>query len=88
MKISSFGKPFHAGKEMHVLTLEALIGACSKLESFVVDYITLTGMYCSQHFIVALYFHFKTSFNIIFLLGNNVLACRNLNRHILALDGN
>jgi len=45
MTISSFGKPFCVSEEMHALTLEALIGACSKPESFVVDYVTLTGMY-------------------------------------------
>jgi hypothetical protein len=61
------------------------LGACSKLESFVVDFATSTGVYL--HFIVALYFHFKISSNILLLLGNSVLACYNLSRHILALDG-
>jgi hypothetical protein len=46
MIISSFGKPFHVGEKMHPLRLEALIGACLKLESFVVDFIVSTSMYC------------------------------------------
>jgi hypothetical protein len=46
MTISSFGKPFHVGKKLHDLTLEALIRACLKPKSFVVDYATSTGMYC------------------------------------------
>jgi len=44
MTLSNFGKPFRVAKEMHPLALEALIGACSKLGSFVVDFATLTGM--------------------------------------------
>jgi hypothetical protein len=71
---------------MHPLTFETLIGACSKLESFVVDFITSTGMYYYNHFIVALDFHSKISSNILFLSSNSVLACRNLGQHILALD--
>ncbi len=88
MTVSSSGKPFHANKKMHPLTLEALIGACSKLKSFVVDFTTLIGMYYYKHSIVALDFHSKISSNILFLLGNSVLACHNQGQHILALDGN
>jgi hypothetical protein len=73
---------------MHPLIFEALIGACSKPESFVVDFITSIGMYSYKHSIVALDFHSRISSNILFLLGNSVLACRNLGQHILALDGN
>jgi hypothetical protein len=72
---------------MHLLTFEALIGACSKPKSFVVDFITSTGIYCYKHFIVALDFHSIISFNILFLSGNSVLACHNLSKHILAFDG-
>jgi hypothetical protein len=38
MTLSRSRKPFHVAKEMHPLTLEALIGACSKLGSFVLDF--------------------------------------------------
>jgi hypothetical protein len=44
MTLLIFRKPFHVAKEMHPLTLEALMGACSKFRSFVVDFATLTGM--------------------------------------------
>jgi hypothetical protein len=44
MTFSISGKPFHVAKEMHPITLEALMGACSKFTSFVVDFTTLTGM--------------------------------------------
>jgi hypothetical protein len=87
MRVSSSGKPCHVNKEMHPPTFETLIGACSKLESFVVDFVTSTNMYYYLHYIVALYFHFKISFNIFLLSRNNVLACYNLAWHILALDG-
>jgi len=63
---------------MHPLTFEALIRACSKLESFVVDFIASIGMYYYKHCIVALDFHSRISSNILFLLGNRVLACYNL----------
>jgi hypothetical protein len=59
MTISSSRKPLRVGKELHPLTFEALIGAYSKLESFVVDFVMSTGMYCYLHFIVALHFHFR-----------------------------
>jgi hypothetical protein len=49
MIVSSSRKPFRAGNEMHPLTLEALIGACSKLKSFVVNFATSTCMYCYTH---------------------------------------
>jgi hypothetical protein len=78
MIVSSSGKPFHVGKEMHPLILEALIGACLKPKLFVVDFAISTNMYCFKHCIVALDFHSKISSNILFLLGNNVLACCNL----------
>jgi hypothetical protein len=87
MTFSSFGKPFHVAKEMHLLTPEALMGACSKLRSFVVDFTTSIGMYCFNPSIVALDIHSKMSFNILFLASNSVLACWNFGRHILALDG-
>ncbi len=87
MTLSSFGMPYCAGKEMHLLTLETLIGACSKLESFVVNFITSIDMYYYNHFIVALDFHSRISSNIFFLSNSNVLACRNLGQHILAFDG-
>jgi len=61
------------------LTLKALIGACSKLESFVVDFTMSTRMYSYKHCTVALDFHSRISFNIISILNNNVLACCNLN---------
>ncbi len=86
MRVSSFRKPCRANKEMHPLTLEALIGACLKLKSFVVDFATSIGMYYYLHSIVALYFHFKISSNILLFLGNSVLACCNLGQHILALN--
>ncbi len=38
MTLSRSRKPFHVAKEMHPLTLEALIRACSKLGSFVLDF--------------------------------------------------
>ncbi len=41
MTVSSSKRPFCASKEMHPLTLEALIGACLKLKSFVVDFATI-----------------------------------------------
>jgi hypothetical protein len=44
-------------------------------------------MYYYKHFIFALDFHSRISSNILFFLGNNVLACHNLGQHILALDG-
>jgi hypothetical protein len=72
---------------MHPLTLEALIGTCSKLKSFVVNFATSTGMYYYKHSIDTLDFHSKISSNILFLSSNSVLACRNLSQHILALDG-
>jgi hypothetical protein len=78
MIVSSFRKPFHVGKEVHPLTFEALIGACLKPESFVVDFAMSTGMYYYKHSIVALDFHSKISSNILFFLGNSVLACHNL----------
>jgi hypothetical protein len=78
MIVSSFGKSFHVGKEVRPLTLEALIGACLKSESFVVDFVTSIGMYYYKHSIVALDFHSMISSNILFFLGNSVLACRNL----------
>jgi hypothetical protein len=78
MIVSSSWKPFCASKKMHPLTFEALIGACSKPKSFVVDFTTSTNMYCYKHFIIALDFHSKISSNIIFLSGNSVVACRNL----------
>jgi hypothetical protein len=88
----TFGEDPHTfefqAKEMHILTLEALIGACLKLESFVVDFTVLIGIYYYKHSIVALNFHSRIASNILFLSGNIVLACRNLGRHILALDGN
>jgi len=87
MTLSSFGMPYHVGKEMHPLTLEILIGICSKLESFVINFITSIGMYYYNHSIVALDFHFRISSNILFLSDNNVLACRNLGQYILAFDG-
>ncbi len=87
MTLLNFGKPFRVAKEMHLFTLEALIGTCSKPGSFVVDFATSTSMSCFNPFMVALDIHSKMSFNILFLAGNNVLACWNLGRHILALDG-
>jgi hypothetical protein len=87
MIVSSFGKPFRVNKEMHPLTLEALIEACSKLKSSSIDFITSTSMYCYKHSIVALDFHSIISSNILFLLDNSMLACHNLGQHILALDG-
>jgi len=51
------GNHFRVGKEMHPLTLEALIGACSKLESFVIDFATSTSMYYYKHYIVPMDFH-------------------------------
>jgi hypothetical protein len=71
MKVSSSRKPFYAGKEMHLLTLEALTGTCSMPKSFVVNFVTSTGMYVYLHYIVALYFHFKIS-------NNKMLVCHNL----------
>jgi hypothetical protein len=56
MIISSSSKPFRAGKEMHLLILEALIGACLKPKLFVVDFAASTGMYCFKHCIVAFSF--------------------------------
>jgi hypothetical protein len=88
MIVSSFRKPFCASKEMHTLTFKPSIGACSKLESFVIDFATSTGMYCYKHFTVALDFHSEISANIFFISGNSVLACCNLGQHILALHGN
>ncbi len=38
-------------------------------------------------FIVALDIQSIMSSNILFLVGNSVLTCRNYGRHILALDG-
>jgi hypothetical protein len=72
---------------MHPLTLKALIGACSKSESFDVDFIMSIGMYYYKHFIVALDFHSRISFDILFLSSNSVLSCHNLGQQILALDG-
>lgn len=63
---------------MHLLALEALIGACLKLESFVVNFEVSTSMYCYKHFIVALDFHFKISSNILVLSSSSVLACCNI----------
>jgi hypothetical protein len=40
MTLSRCRKPFHVAMEMHPLTLDALIGACSKLGSFVLDFAT------------------------------------------------
>jgi len=77
MTISSSKKPFCASKEMHPLTLEALIGTCSKLKSFVVDFATSTSMYYYKHSIDALDFHSRISSNILFLSNNSVLASRN-----------
>ncbi len=45
------------------------------------------GMYYYLHSIVASYFHFKISSNIVLLLGNSVLVRYILSQHILALDG-
>ncbi len=87
MIVSSFGKPFRARKKMHPLTLEAMIGARLMPKSFIVDFATSVSMYYYEHTIVALYFHFKISSNILFLSSNNVLACHNLGQHILAFDG-
>jgi hypothetical protein len=72
---------------MHPLTLEALIGTCLKLKSFVVDFATSTSMYYYKHSIDALDFHSRISSNILFLSSNSVLTSRNSCRHILALDG-
>jgi len=58
-----------------------------KLKSFVVDFAMSIGMYYYKHSIFALDFHSRISSNIIFFLGNSVLACHNLGQHILALDG-
>jgi hypothetical protein len=44
MIFSRFGKPLCEAKEMHPLTFEVLIGACSKLGSFIVDFIASTSM--------------------------------------------
>jgi hypothetical protein len=85
MIVSSFRKPFYAGKEMHTLTFKLSIGACSKPKSFVIDFATSTGMYCYKHFTLALDFHSGISSNILFISGNSVLACCNLGQHILAL---
>jgi hypothetical protein len=46
MTVSSCGKPFRAGKKMHPLTLEALIGTCLKSKPFVVDFATSIDMHC------------------------------------------
>jgi hypothetical protein len=70
------GNPFRVGKKMHPLTLEALIGTCSKMKSFVVDFATSTGMYYYKHSIDALDFHYIISSNILFFSSNSVLACR------------
>jgi len=70
MTLSSSGKPFHVGKEMHPLTLEALIGACLKPKSFVVDFAMSFSMYCYKYSIVALDFNSKISSNIFFLSSN------------------
>jgi len=72
---------------VHPQTLEALIGACLKSESFVVDFAMSTSMYYYKQSIFALDFHSIISSNIQFFLGNSVLACHNLGQHILALDG-
>jgi hypothetical protein len=87
MTFTNFGKPFRVAKEMHLFTLEVLIGACSKPGSFVVNFATSTNISCFNPFIIALDIHSKMSFNILFLASHNVLACWNLGRHILALDG-
>jgi hypothetical protein len=44
MTLSRSGKRLHATKEMHPLTLEALIGTCSMPQSFVVDFTTSINM--------------------------------------------
>jgi hypothetical protein len=44
MALSSSRKPFHVAKEMHPLTLKALVGTYSKLKSFVGDFATSTSM--------------------------------------------
>ncbi len=64
MIVSSFGKPFCVGKEMHPLTLEALIRVGSKPKSFFVDFATSIGMYCYKHSIVALDFNSRISSNL------------------------
>jgi hypothetical protein len=74
MIVSNYGKPFCASKEMHPMTLEALIGACSKPKSFVANFATSIGMYCYKHFIVALGFKSRISSNVLFLIGNSVLT--------------
>jgi hypothetical protein len=78
MIISSSGKPFRVGKEMHLLILEALIRACLKPKLFVVDFATSTSMYYFKHCIVALDIHSIISFNIFLHSSNSVLACCDL----------
>jgi hypothetical protein len=65
MTVSSFRKPFHVGKYLHVLTLEALIGACSKLESVVIDYAMSTNM-CIVTNILLLHYIFISKFHLAF----------------------
>jgi hypothetical protein len=45
MTLSRSRKPFHVAKDLHPLTLEALIGTCSKSRSFVIDFATSTSIY-------------------------------------------
>jgi hypothetical protein len=39
------GRPFHVAKEVHVVTLQALIKICCQLKSFVVDLFTFTILF-------------------------------------------
>jgi hypothetical protein len=72
MTLSNFGKPFRVAKEMHPLALEVLIGACSKLGSFVVDFATLIGMYVLSLLLLHWIFKLKCFLTFYFL---RVIMC-------------
>jgi hypothetical protein len=63
MKLLCFGKPFCATKEMHVLMLQALIGVCLKLGSFVVNLATSINLYS----LALLLLHSNFIFTLFFL---------------------
>lgn len=87
MMMSKVGQPFWVAKEMHSFMLQALIGVCSKVGSFVTNLSASTCLH-SSFFISKIPTFLLVPFFIITsicAIGNNIRACHTLHCHILAL---
>jgi hypothetical protein len=77
---------FKVTKELHLVTLQAFIKAYSKSNSFVVDLFISINIYIFSPLFAFVLIKILFFTNV-FVVGNIVRACHNLDCHILALEG-